>query len=187
MNRLTVDNAQFKTSIDIGAGKAKQLLWYAVNLLVFKKGWLISSSLKCSILRGFGAQVGSGVVIKPCINIKYPWKLVIGNHSWIGEQVWIDNLDKVVIGNHVCISQGAFLLTGNHNYKKISFDLMTRPIHLEDGAWVGAMTIVCPGVVCKTHSILSVGSVATSELEPYGIYKGNPAIKVGERNIQSET
>jgi putative colanic acid biosynthesis acetyltransferase WcaF len=77
------------------------------------------------------------------------------------------------------------LLCGNHNYKKSSFDLMGGKIILEEGAWIGAQTVVCPGVVCKTHSILTVGSVATSELKAYTIYQGNPAKAVKERVISN--
>jgi putative colanic acid biosynthesis acetyltransferase WcaF len=168
-----------------GASKPKMLLWYFVNLIFFTSRWLPVSAIKVALLRIFGAQVGSGVVIKPAVNIKYPWRLKIGNHVWIGEQVWIDNLENVEIGHHVCISQGAMLLCGNHNYKKSSFDLMVGKIILEEGAWIGAQTVVCPGVVCKSHSILTVGSVATSELKAYTIYQGNPAKAIKERVISN--
>jgi putative colanic acid biosynthesis acetyltransferase WcaF len=107
----------------------------------------------------------------------------VGDYSWIGEEVWIDNLVRVRIGSHACISQGAMLLTGNHNYKKTTFDLVTAEIIIEDGAWVGAKAIVCPGVTCGSHALLTVGSVATGRLEPYGIYQGNPAVRIRDRVI----
>ena len=103
---------------------------------------------------------------------------------WIGESVWIDNLAEVKIGNHACVSQGAMLLCGNHNYKKSSFDLIVKPIALEEGAWVGAQSVVCPGVILYSHSILTVGSVASSNLESYFIYSGNPAVKIRERRMK---
>ena len=81
------------------------------------------------------------MVIKPSVNIKYPWRLTIGSFVWIGEGVWIDNLENVVIGDNVCISQGAMLLCGNHNYKKTTFDLIVGSITLEDGVWVGAQSV----------------------------------------------
>jgi putative colanic acid biosynthesis acetyltransferase WcaF len=102
---------------------------------------------------------------------------------WIGENVWIDNLGKVTIGNNVCISQGALLLCGNHNYKKSTFDLIVGEIHLEEGVWVGAKSVVCPGVTLKSHAILTVGSVATTSLESYTINQGNPAVKIRERKL----
>ena len=142
-------------------------------------------NLKLMLLRLFGAKIGAQVVIKPKVNIKYPWLLEIGDHAWIGEKVWIDNLVQVSIGSHACISQGALLLTGNHNYKKSSFDLITGQIFIEDGAWVGAKAVICPGVRVSTHSIVTVGSVLTKSSSAYGIYQGNPAIKIKERQISA--
>jgi len=170
-------------SFSTGAGVVKRTLWYYVNLLFFISPVLPISALKLALLRMFGAKIGRGVVIKPAVNIKYPWKLSIGDYSWIGEKAWIDNLDQVSIGSNCCISQGAMLLCGNHNFKKAGFDLITLPITLEDGAWIGAHSVVCPGVTCKSHSVLAVNSVATKNLEPYFIYQGNPAIQVKERII----
>ena len=76
------------------------------------------------------------------------------------------------------------LLCGNHDYKKPSFDLIIGEIILESGSWVGAQSVVCPGITLKSHSILSVGSVANMDLEPYSIYKGNPAVKIKDRVIK---
>lgn len=164
--------------------KVVGIVWYFVNVIFFVSHINPSSGFKKWLLWLFGANVGRGVVIKPGVNIKYPWMLEIGDYSWIGEEVWIDNLTQVTIGSNVCISQGALLLCGNHNYKKSTFDLMTGEIKLEDGVWIGAESVVCPGVTCKSHSVLTVGSVATKDLEAYSIYQGNPAQKVKDRIIQ---
>jgi putative colanic acid biosynthesis acetyltransferase WcaF len=163
----------------------KIVLWYFVNVLFFINPLNPLSGLKCFLLRRFGAKVGKGVMIKPGVNIKYPWMLEIGDFVWIGEEVWIDNLTWVSIGSNVCISQGAMLLTGNHNYKKETFDLMTQEIVLEEGVWIGAKAVVCPGITCKSHAVLAVGSVATTDLEAYTIYQGNPAVTVRERIINA--
>ena len=136
-------------------------------MVFFKTSWNTLSNLKVFLLRVFGATVGKKVVLKPNINIKYPWNLVIGNHCWIGEGVWIDNLDQVTLEDHVCISQGAFLECGNHNYKSSSFDLMTAPIYVKQGSWIGAKGIIGPGVTVGSHAVLSLGAVATKDLEPY--------------------
>jgi len=161
----------------------KRMLWYFLNGMVFKSGIFPFYGFKRFLLRSFGARIGRGVLIKPHVNIKYPWFLEIDDHTWIGENVWIDNLATVKIGANVCISQGAYLLTGNHNYKSSNFELMVSGINIEDGVWVGAKSIVCPGVNCRSYSVLSVGSVATSDLEANDIYQGNPAIKIKERII----
>ncbi|MEZ4774543.1 MAG: WcaF family extracellular polysaccharide biosynthesis acetyltransferase [Bacteroidia bacterium] len=166
-----------------GAGILRRTLWYFVNVAFFLNPFNPVSSLKVFLLRLFGARIGQRVNIKPSVNIKYPWLLDLGNDVWIGENVWIDNLAKITIKDNVCLSQGAMLLTGNHNYSRTGFDLMVDEIILEEGVWIGAKSVVCPGVTCRTHSILAVGSVATRELEPYGIYQGNPAQKVRERVI----
>lgn len=178
-----VNNVAFQTSININASRFKQAAWYFVNILFFKNPFNVSSGSKVILLRMFGATIGKGVVIKPAVNIKYPWKLGVGDHTWIGENVWIDNLAQVTIGANACVSQGALLLCGNHNYRKISFDLMLGEIILEDGVWIGAKSVVCPGVTCASHAVLAVSSTATSNLESYTIYQGNPAIAIKKRNI----
>lgn len=171
---------------EIGAGKVKIGLWYIVNSLFFQSYLVPLSGVKTFLLRCFGARIGKGVVIKPGVTIKYPWKLTIGDFSWIGEKVWIDNLAMVTIGAHCCLSQGAFLLTGNHDYRSVGFDLSVSPIILEDGVWIGAMAVVCPGIICHTHSVLAVQSTATTHLEPFTIYQGNPALGKKKRVISSD-
>jgi len=163
-----------------------RILWYITNVLCFINPLFASSSIKIGILKLFCAQIGKGVVIKPSVNIKYPWKLKIGNFSWIGERVWIDNLDYIEIGNNCCVSQGAMLLCGNHNYKVESFDLIVGSIILKDGVWIGAHSVVCPGVTCESHSILTVMSVANKNLESYSIYSGNPAQFIRTREITKQ-
>jgi putative colanic acid biosynthesis acetyltransferase WcaF len=161
----------------------KRITWYFTSLLFFRTAFPWPTRIKVLLLRTYGAKIGTGVVIKPSILIKYPWFLSVGDYTWIGEMVWIDNLVSVSIGSNACISQGAMLLTGNHNYKKAGFDLMTEPIVLEDGVWIGAKSVVCPGVRCGSHSVLSVGSVATSNLKTYSVYSGNPAKEAKTREI----
>ena len=163
--------------------KFKILFWNFINIIFFINPLFPISKIKVLLLRLFGAKIGKGVLIKPNVNIKYPWLLIIDDHTWIGENVWIDNLAKVSIGKNVCISQGAMLLCGNHDYKKSSFDLIVGEINIEEGAWVGAQSVVCPGVTLKSHAILAVSSVANKDLDSYFIYQGNPAVKIRERKI----
>lgn len=162
----------------------KWFTWMIISSFLFKPSWIPFMGLKVKLLRFFGAQIGKGLVIKPSVNIKFPWKLNVGNDVWLGENVWIDNLEYVTIGSNVCISQGALLLTGNHDYKLSSFDYLNKPIVIEDGVWIGARSVVCPGVKCESHSILAVASIATKTLEAYKIYQGNPAKEVRKRKIK---
>lgn len=176
-----VDNSAYKSTITIGAGKLKQICWYFVNILFFKNSLFISSAFKVRLLKLFGANVGMGVVIKPSINIKYPWKLSIGDHSWIGEEVWIDNLENVTIEDNCCLSQGCLLLTGSHDAMSETFAYTAASIVLQSGVWIGAKAIVSPGVNCGSHAVLGAGSLADKDLDAYTIYKGNPAIPVLKR------
>lgn len=179
---MSVDLSKYDNSwYSTGASGFKVVCWFFIKGIFFLNPIFPFVGFKVFLLRMFGAKVGNGVVIKPSVNIKYPWLLEIGNHVWIGEMVWIENHCKVVIGSNVCLSQGATIMTGNHDYKKSTFDLIVKNVTLEDGVWVGANAIVCPGVHCATHSILTVNSVANKNMEPWWIYQGNPAVKVRER------
>jgi putative colanic acid biosynthesis acetyltransferase WcaF len=166
-----------------GSNPMVRVSWYFINAIIFKSTALIPYSIKRMLLRMFGAKIGFEVVIKPNVNIKYPWNLEIGDNTWVGEGVWIDNLDQVYIGSNACISQGALILSGNHDYSKTTFDLIVKPIHIGDGVWVGAKSIVTQGVNIGNHAVLAVNSVASSDLEEYWIYRGNPCQKINERRI----
>ncbi len=179
-----VDLSRFSpVAFDRGAGTIKEALWLLVSLILFRLCPFSFSALKCTLLRMFGAKVGRNVTIKPEVKITFPWKLTIGDHVWLGEECWLLNLDRIVVGNHVCISQRAFLCTGNHNHKRVTFDLITRPITLQDGAWIGAGGWIGPGVTVGSHAVLTAGSVAGKNLEANGIYQGNPAVRIKERVI----
>lgn len=178
-----VDLSKFDNAWYDPGGVFKRSLWYVCSRLFFKTHIPYPSSLKRSLLRRFGARVGSGFVIKPDVNIKFPWLLEVGNNVWIGEGAWIDNLARVKFGNNVCISQGAYILTGNHNYKKVAFDLIVSPVTVEDGVWIGAKTVICPGVVLKTHSVITVGSIMHKDADAFMIYSGNPAVPTRRREI----
>ena len=176
----TYDNRWFNPGNPV-----KRILWYYTNAIFFHSYLFPISGIKVALLKLFGAKVGKGVVIKPNVNIKYPWFLSIGDYTWMGEKVWIDNLCEVRIGSHCCLSQESYLLTGNHNYKKSTFDLITQSIILEDGVWIGAKAVVAPGVVCHQNALLTVCSVASQSLDANSIYSGNPAVKIRERIIKS--
>jgi putative colanic acid biosynthesis acetyltransferase WcaF len=163
-----------------GRSPLVEALWRATEGLLFKS-WIPGSSWRVGLLRIFGANLGKGVVIKPYVKVKFPWKLTVGDHSWIGEEVWIDNLAEVTIGKHCCLSQGAYLCTGSHRRDLDTFDLVTHPIYIEDHCWIGAKTQIAPGVTCGEGSVLSMGSMASSDLEKWQIHQGAPAVPVGQR------
>lgn len=157
-----------------GASKVKEISWYLVKLIFFLSALPYPSSLKVSILRAFGAKVGEGVVIKPRVNIHFPWKLEIGNYVWIGEEVFILNFEKISIGNNVCISQKAFLCGGNHDYRQPSMPYRNGPITLHDGCWIGACSFIGPGVTVGVDTVVTVGSVVTSDVGSNLICRKSP-------------
>ncbi len=166
-----------------GAAYWKQVLWYFLGAPLVASHWLPISSVKIWFLRRFGATIGQSVRIKPGVRIKFPWRLTVGDHVWIGENTWIDNLAPVIIENHVCLSQEVYLCTGNHDWSSPSFDLRIASIHIKTGAWVAARATIGPGVILGQGTVLTLGSVANKSLEPMTIYAGNPAQAVKSRQI----
>ena len=184
---VQVDLSKFsRGDFERGASSVKELVWLMVSLVLFRLCPLKLSALKCRVLRLFGARVGRGVVIKPEVKITFPWKLALGDHVWLGEECWLLNLAPITIAANVCISQRAFLCTGNHNFNSPTFDLITKPIQVEQSAWIGASAFVGPGVTVGTHAVLAAGSVATKDLQPYGIYQGDPAVLIKQRVIEAK-
>lgn len=166
---------------DRGRCLCVEVLWRVISAIFFQCPLSIFYAPKRVLLRLFGANIGKGVLIKPRVTITFPWRISIGNHSWIGEGSWLDSLAKIEIGENVCISQGAYLCTGNHNFRSESFDLITEPISVGEGAWLAAQSVVGPGRNVGPGAILGLGAIAIEDLEPNGIYQGNPAVKVGNR------
>ena len=178
-----VDLAKYNNDWYQPGSAVKRFIWFICGHTFINSYLPLPSSIRCRILRVFGAKIGENVVIKPKVNIKYPWFLSIGKNAWIGEEVWIDNLTQVNIGANACISQGAMLLTGNHNYKSPAFDLMIGEINLEEGVWIGAKAVVCPGVTCLEHAMLGAGGVLSKDMGKYEVWSGNPATFLKNRQI----
>ena len=170
-----------------GGSVAKRLLWMLVGQPCFASRWLLSSALRVGVLRLFGAQIGRGVVIKPAVKVKYPWHLELGDDCWIGEECWIDNLTTVRIGKDACVSQGAYLCTGNHDWTDPQFGLRIEPIQLGEGAWAGAKCILTPGTVLGNYAIAAAGSVVKGCIPEMEIFAGNPAQFVKVRQIGSRS
>lgn len=167
-----------------GRSAIVRALWFFFGLPVLRS-WLIPSSvLRRCLLRLFGAGIGSAVVIKPGVRVKYPWRLTVGERAWIGEDAWIDNLGDVTIGANACVSQGAYLCTGNHDYKDPRFGLVIRGISVGDGAWVGAKVVVCPGVKLGEGAVAAAGSVVAQDVPAWEIHGGNPARFVRRREMR---
>lgn len=170
VNLSRFDNSGFMR----GRSYLIEALWILVQALLVSS-FLPGTSHRVLLLRAFGSTIGRGVTIKPRLRVKFPWRLRVGDHVWLGEDVWIDNLADVRIGSNVCISQGTYLCTGSHDWKSRTFDLRAEPITVGDGAWLAARTTVGPGVEIGEGAVLTLASAAYSSLAPWSIYCGVPA------------
>lgn len=183
----TVDLSRYDNSwYDPGRPALTRLLWLVFGLPVLRSSLPIPSRIRAAALRSFGARVGRGVVIKPGVAVKYPWHLTIGDHCWIGEQAWIDNLTTIRLDDHVCISQGAYLCTGNHDWTDPAFGLRVASIHLSRGSWVGARATLLPGSDLGEGAIAGAGSVVSGPIPAGEVHAGNPAQFVRRRELREE-
>lgn len=177
VNLRSHDHSQFNR----GAGKMKEAAWYFCKILFFTTPFPFPSGFKALVLRLFGATVGRRTIIRPRVNIQMPWKLQVGDDCWIGEEVLLLNFDQLVIGSNVCISQRAFLCGGNHDYRDPGMAFREAKISVHDGVWIGAAAFIGPGVVVGTDAVITATTVISESVEAYGIYKGNPAVRIGDR------
>lgn len=163
-----------------------QALWLVVEGLTLQNPLVTSYAFKRWLLRQFGATIGRDVIIKPNVHVKFPWELEIGDNCWIGERSWIDNFVPVRIADNVVISQGAYLCTGNHDWGDPGMGRVLAPITVEPGAWIGAFTRIAPGLTVGREAVVTLGSVLLSDAKPSGIYRGHPAVRVGERRVRAQ-
>ena len=152
-----------------GAGydKGRSVLWQvawmlASSLLVSQ--WWCPVRLRVAVLRRFGADIGTGVVIKHRVRIHWPWKLTIGDHSWIGENAYLLNLEPITIGSDVCVSQEALLCTGSHDHRSPTFEFDNAPIVIEDGAWVATRATVLRGCTIGRDAVVGAGALVTADV-----------------------
>lgn len=181
INLRAYDNSWFHP----GRSTAWRLLWFYVGLPLLRCSWITSSATRVWILRVFGARIGERVVMRHRLRVKYPWHLTVGDDCWFGEDCWIDNLTTVTLGSNVCLSQGVYLCTGNHNWSDPNFGLMIAPITLRDGSWAGAKCILTPGAELGIGAVAAAGSVISAVVPEYEIHAGNPATFVKRRVIGS--
>jgi putative colanic acid biosynthesis acetyltransferase WcaF len=181
ISKVNLGGFNSRVGLERGAGKLKEISWYFIKMIFFLSAMPYPNSLKRFLLQWFGAKIGLGVIIKPRVNIHFPWKLVVGNNVWIGEEVCLLNFELLTIGDDVCISQRAFLCGGNHDFRIPEMPYRNGPVTLMNGCWIGASVFVSPGVTVGTDSVITAGSVVTANLEPNGIYKGNPLVYIKQR------
>ena len=153
---------------DKGRGFIWQAVWIAVQSTVFTRVWC-PNALRITLLRALGAQIGDGVLIRHRVRIQWPWKLTIGANSWVGTDVELYNLDHIIIGNDVCISQHAYLCTGSHDRHSPTFEFDNAPIVVQDGAWLCARTTVLRGVTIGTNATVAATALVARDVPPDSI------------------
>ena len=162
-------------AFDRGAPRWKEVLWILVSAFFFRTSLPWPSKVRVKLLRAFGARVGVHAVLRAKLNVNFPWRLTLGDHVWIGEEVLILSLAPVTIESHVCVSQRVFLCTGSHDFRAAHFDLITKPITIRERSWVAAQAFVGPGVEIGPGSMVTAGSVVTANVPPGVMVRGNPA------------
>ncbi|TWT72931.1 WcaF family extracellular polysaccharide biosynthesis acetyltransferase [Allorhodopirellula solitaria] len=172
---MSIELSNYRTDFDRGAGRTRQFAWLVVQFLFFSLPCPLPSRVRVLLLRCFGAAVGHGVVIRSGVKVSFPWRLEVGDHTWIGEDVMILSLAQVTIGSSCCISQRAFLCTGSHRFDRPGFDLVTKPIEICNGSWVAAQAFVAPGVTVGRDSMCMAGSIVLKDVMPGTVVCGNPA------------
>jgi putative colanic acid biosynthesis acetyltransferase WcaF len=165
---------------DRGAPAWREMLWTLCRCLFFVTPVPYPSAIKVALLRFFGAKIGERVVIRSLVNISFPWRLEIGDDVWIGDGAWILSLARVTLESNVCLSQRCYLCSGTHDYRKATFDLITKPIRIRTGSWIAAGAFIGPGVEVGPNAVVSAGSVTTKNVDPHTIVRGNPAEVVKE-------
>ena len=157
-------------------------LWAICEVLFIYNPWQISSAVRTKVLRAFGAEIGVDVVFRPRTRVKFPWKLHIGDRSWIGEGVWFHNQDHIFVGHDVAISQETFLTTGSHAHRR-DMALLTRPITVEAGAWISSRCVVLGGTRIGRSSLITPLTVVSGTVPVNTIFGSAKPQNLGPRFV----
>lgn len=161
--------------------RLRRAIWNLVCLLLFRPSPRPLHGWRSMLLRLFGARLGPACHFYPGARIWAPWNLVCADRVSVGDDAELYNPSPLTMGSHCIVSQGAYICGATHEYNNPAFTLVHFPIRLGAYSWICARASVNPGVNVGPGAILALGSVATRDLEPFGIYAGIPAKKVKER------
>lgn len=156
------------------------LAWALAEPLLVRNSLQLSSRLRIATLRLFGARIGSGVIARPGLRVRFPWKLEVGDRCWLGEDVWLHNQDRLLIGSDVVISQGSFVTTGTHAFRT-DMALKTRPIQIQNGVWVTSRAVVLGGVTIGESALILPNTVVRADVPANAIFGAADATVVGQR------
>ncbi|KAF7780795.1 hypothetical protein PMAN_a1891 [Pseudoalteromonas marina] len=161
-------------------------LWWIIQASLFSMSPQFAYKWRNFLLRCFGARIGSNVVIRPSVKITYPWKLTIGDNSWVGDNAELYTLGEITIGKNAVVSQKSYLCTGSHDYQSEAFDIFAKPIVIEDEAWVATDVFIAPGITIGKGAVIGSRSSVYKDMPVGMICIGNPAKPVKPR-IGNET
>lgn len=150
------------------------LLWWLVQAIAFPLTPHSCHAPRRWLLRRFGARIGQGVLIRPTARITYPWKVEIGDHSWIGDDVVLYSLDQIRIGQHCVVSQKSYLCTGSHTIHDPAFGLETGAIAIGNGTWIAADCFIAPGVSIGANAVIGARSTVLTSMPAYQVCWGHP-------------
>lgn len=156
-------------------------LWWAVQTTLFALSPQALYGWRRTLLRLFGARIGRGVIIRSSATITYPWKVTIGDWSWVGDEVVLYSLGSIVLKENVVVSQRSYLCTGSHDYRVPTFDIWSAPIVVEREAWLGTDVYVAPGVSIGRGAVVAARSSVFNDLPPMIVAVGSPARPIKNR------
>jgi putative colanic acid biosynthesis acetyltransferase WcaF len=163
------------------AQRARRVLWNVVYALLFRPSPRPCHAWRAFLLKSFGARVGRAIHIYPKVRIWAPWNLVLEDDCSAGDDAELYSIEVITLRKRAIVSQGAFLCTGTHDFNDPNFQLLARPIEVGERAWIGARAFVNPGVTLGEGSVVGAMSMVTKSTDPWAIYGGNPARKIGNR------
>jgi len=159
-------------------------IWWIVQASLFKLSPQVMYGWRRFLLRCFGAEIGKGVIIRPSAQITYPWKVKIGDYSWIGDEVVLYSLGDIIIGNNTVISQKSYICTGTHDYTKADFPILGKKIIIGDECWLATDVFVSPGVTIDNGAVIGARSTVIKDLESNSVYVGSPVRFIKKRKIE---
>jgi putative colanic acid biosynthesis acetyltransferase WcaF len=180
-----VDLRQYDQSwFDLGRPRWLVMAWWLIQAVVFPLTLHSHHAPRRGLLRLFGAQIGRGVVIRPSARFTLPWKVSIGDHSWIGDGVMFYSLDTIMVGSHTVLSQKTYLCTGSHDITDPAFGLQIAPIRIGNGVWVATDCFVGPGVTIGANTVIGARSSVFQDLPNDYICWGTPCKARRRRQVQ---
>jgi putative colanic acid biosynthesis acetyltransferase WcaF len=156
-------------------------LWWLVQATLFRLSPQVAYGWRRWLLRLFGARVGRGVLVRPSVRTTYPWKVVLGERAWIGDDVVLYSLERISVGHDAVVSQRSYLCAGTHDHEQASFPLVGRPIVVGNESWLATDVFIAPGVTIGNGAVVGARSSVFSDLPEMMVCFGTPAQPVRPR------